>query len=178
MAPDFPDVRWEVHVTRAADVDGIAMGGGKLLIGERFIEDYRLTDGELAMVVAHEVAHVLGNHVGETYSEAYSVAYRMLPKQPFRSLDAVRGTLETDYRIRSGLGMLARMQELEADALGYVLAVRAGYRGTELLGFFAKIAAADDERPRASFGADTHPGGATRLLHARAVKLLVEAGLL
>ena len=34
------------------------MAGGKLLVGLPFIRGMRLSDSELAMVLAHEMAHV------------------------------------------------------------------------------------------------------------------------
>jgi predicted Zn-dependent protease len=175
VAPDARALHWEVHVTRAADIDGMSMGSGKILVGRNFIESFALDDAGLAMVLAHEMAHVLANHAAETYSAAYDLAYTMLPRRPFATVDAVRGTLDADYSVRSRLGFLSRMQELEADSLGYVLAVRAGYRGADLLRFFDELAARDDAR---SPTPASHPDGATRRLYARAMKLLVDAGLI
>jgi predicted Zn-dependent protease len=176
VAPQFPAATWDVHVTRSPDVDGVSMSGGKLLVGEAFARGYDLSDPELAMVLAHEMAHVLADHFGETFAEAYAAAYTMLPRRPFPSLVAVRGTLEADPMVRIRLGPLWRMQELEADSLGFLLATRAGYRAEELLGFFEKLARLEAGAKR-DF-ASTHPDGATRLLHARAIKVLVEANLL
>jgi Zn-dependent protease with chaperone function len=176
LAPMFRSAMWEVHVTRSPDVDGLSMSGGKLLIGEAFVGRYELTEPELAMVLAHEMAHVLADHVGETFAAAYAVAYKMLPRQPFPSLVAVRGTLEADQSVKIQLGSLWRMQELEADSLGLLLAIRAGYRAEDLLGFFEKLARLDAGGEQ-DF-APTHPSAATRLLHVRAIKVLVEAKLL
>ena len=176
IAPKFRTATWEVHVTRSPDVDGLSMSGGKLLIGETFASSYELTDPELAMVLAHEMAHVLADHVGETFAAAYAVAYTMLPRRPFPTLAALRGTLEADQGVKIRLGSLWRMQELEADSLGFLLAMRAGYRAEDLLGFFEKLAQRDAGNEQGL--APTHPSGATRLLHARAIKVLVEAKLL
>jgi predicted Zn-dependent protease len=74
-----------------------------------------------------------------------------------------------------GMGPLTRMQELEADALGLLLASRAGYPTAELVRFFEKLA--DKDGAAGVSESSTHPSGAIRLLYAKAVSQLIGAGM-
>jgi predicted Zn-dependent protease len=73
------------------------------------------------------------------------------------------------------MGPLARMQELEADALGLLLAIRSGYPPTELVGFYQKLADQDDVAGVSQ--TVSHPMGAVRLHYAKAVVQLIDAGM-
>jgi predicted Zn-dependent protease len=175
LVPDQAGVDWDVHTSGSADVDGISLAGGKLLVGLPFLRGMALTDSELAMVLAHEMAHVLGHHHDEALSNAFTLAFRHLPKQPVPFVALAVDAVESNQGLLFSMGPLARLQELEADALGLLLASRAGYRAAELVGFYEKLATQDDAA--AGPGTGTHPSGAARLHYARAVTQLIEAGL-
>jgi len=175
LVPAQADIAWEVHTTANPDVDGISMAGGKLLIGLPFIRGMGLTDSELAMVLAHEMAHVLGHHHGEALSNAFTLAFRNLPQKPVPFVALAVSAMQANRGLLHRAGPLARMQELEADALGLLLASRAGYPRSELVGFYEKLAHQDDAAGLAE--SVSHPSGPVRLHYARAVTQLIEADM-
>lgn len=129
---------WEIHVTTDPGVTANSMAGGKLLIGQRLIDDYRLGDNELAVALAHEVAHVIAEHVREQVSLAASFE-KPVPGRPLRITDVVEA-MNSDIRIYLGLQPLSQLQELEADDIGIELAARAGIPPAAIRRFYRKIA--------------------------------------
>ena len=175
LVPEQAGVAWEVHTTTNPDVDGISMAGGKLLVGVPFIHGMHLTDSELAMVLAHEMAHVLGHHHNEALSNAFILAFRNLPKRPVPFVELAVSAVQANRGLLFDMQPLARMQEFEADALGLLLANRAGYSTAELVRFYEKLAAQDDAGGAAKTA--SHPSGAARLHYAGAISQLIEAGI-
>src|SRR4029450_586964 len=74
--------------------------------------------------VSNEMAHVIAHHHGETLSKAFTLAFRNLPKQPVPVVELAVSEMQANRAIVHSMGPLARMQELEADALGLLLAIR------------------------------------------------------
>lgn len=175
LMSEHAGVAWEVHTTTNPEVDGLSMAGGKLLIGLPFIRGLHLTDSELAMVLAHEMAHVLGQHHNEALSNAFILAFRNLPKRPVPFVGLANSVVQENRGIVHRMGPLARMQEIEADALGLLLASQAGYPTAELVGFYEKLADQDDAAAHSE--AISHPGGAVRLHYAKAMRQLIDAGM-
>ena len=175
LVPEQAGVAWEVHTTANPDVDGISMAGGKLLVGLPFIHGMHLTDSELAMVLAHEMAHVLGHHHNEALSSAFILAFRNLPKKPVPFVGLAISAVQENRGLLFDMAPLARMQEFEADALGLLLASRAGYPIAELVGFYAKLASQDDLDGASETA--SHPSGVARLHYANAVRQLIDAGM-
>jgi len=81
-----------------------------------------------------------------------------------------------DFGLQLRLGRLWRMQELEADALGLVLARNAGWPAQDLLSFVDRLVA--DERDEAAPLAATHPSASTRRQYACVVSELYDAALI
>lgn len=133
---------WEVHCADDPRLDAIAMPGGKLLVGAPFVRRLALTDGELATLVGHEMGHVVAGH---------------------RAVSAAGGFesgLAEDLRVAERM----RTLELEADAIGIDLALRAGFPTPDVLAFYEKLLATTGE---ATFS-PTHPSARERLEQARA----------
>ena len=144
-----------------------------MLVGLPFIQGMHLTDSELAMVLAHEMAHVLGHHHNEALSSAFIFAFRNLPRKPVPFVGLAISAVRENRGVYFEMGPLARMQEFEADALGLLLASRAGFPIAELIGFYAKLASQDDAD--GASGTASHPSGAARLHYANAMKQLIDA---
>lgn len=172
--PGLASLVWEIHIVDSPHVGALAMAGGKLLVGSSFLEHSGepLTDGEVTMVLAHEVAHVLAGHQGESLAAAFNA----MPRKPFPRVDAVSGSLDADFGLQLRMGGLWRMQELEADALGVVLARNAGWPAKDLLSFFDRLVV--DERDETAPLSATHPSASTRRQYAAVANLLYDSALL
>jgi predicted Zn-dependent protease len=129
---------WEIHVSNDPEVNASSMAGGKLLIGRGFIAHYRLTDGELAAVLAHEIAHAVAEHVREQLSE---VQLRN-PRYSYSVEDAA-AAMGSDMGLYLSLMPLSELQESEADQVGVDLLAAAGYPPRAALSFYRKLAAYD-----------------------------------
>ncbi len=146
---------WEVHVASTGRFDAECMAGGKILVSAAFLDREKLTDGELATLLAHEAAHAIAEHVREQLS-----AVRLLnPAYAHFSAEDVIALIDWDLSVSLKLEPLSRLQELEADDIGIVLAARAGFDPRAIMGFYRKLARLD-RGEKAFF--DTHGAGDQR----------------
>jgi len=129
---------WEVHTTSSPDVNAHSMAGGKILVGAHFLHSYKLSDNELAVVLAHEIAHVIAEHVREQVSLAASFN-KSLPPHARKVADVIED-MQSDLSVYLRLMPLSRLQEMEADDIGIELAARAGIPPNAVISFYAKLA--------------------------------------
>ena len=113
-----------------------------------------------AAAAALGLSHVTAR---ETLSEALLDARRTLP------LDVVEERLVSDFPLQFRLSRLSAIQEREADQLGILIAHRAGWPCSAVLGFYSKLAS--DSRGAALLA--SHPSGATRLSLAKGMSHLL-----
>ncbi len=131
------------------------------------IMDTADNDDQIATVLGHEVGHVTGRHAAERYSQTIAAA----------GATALAGVAvsQSDTRYKNeiaavlGLGIqfgvllpYSRKHELEADILGVDYMARAGYRPTEAVKFWKKMAA-DGGGQRPPEFLSTHPDPTTRI---------------
>jgi predicted Zn-dependent protease len=135
LKPESVHWRWEVHVADSSDFDAFSMAGGKILVGERFVKAQRLTDGELAALLAHEIAHALAEHV----REQLSAVRRLSPAYAKLSPEDIAYLLGWDLSVSLRLAELSRLHELEADDIGIYLAAQAGFDPRALVRFYQKL---------------------------------------
>jgi Putative Zn-dependent protease, contains TPR repeats len=143
IRPEAASWPWEMHVTGDRSTAAFCMAGGQILVGSAFVTRLAFTDGELAMLLAHEIAHAVADHRRE----------------------AVRGGMESDPAQELREARIAVTQESEADRIGMGIAYRAGWPAAALVAFFDKLAA--DEAP-GTFNT-SHPQAASRAAAARAM---------
>lgn len=167
LKPEAANWQWEVHTASAPDVEASCQAGGKLLVGSEFVRRLDLSDGELAILLAHEVAHAIAEHHREILSEA------QLLNRPLVPVDVVLERLDSDLSMQIRLAGLSRMQEREADQLGMVIAHRAGWSGTAMLSFYRKLAA-DAARGRGEPVISSHPSHASRVSMSRGMARLLD----
>lgn len=132
---------WEVHITSDPQVAAYSMGGGKLLVGSRFIDSYKLTDNELAVALAHEIGHVIAEHVREQVSVA-ATFYKPVPNRVVTVTDVIN-EMDTDISVFLRLQPLSRLQEMEADDIGIELSARAGVPPSAITSFYTKLTQTD-----------------------------------
>jgi predicted Zn-dependent protease len=142
--PSVAQWKWQVHSTRDPSTTAFCMAGGKILVGDALIERLRLSDGELAMLIAHEMGHALAGHRRE----------RAKSQSP--DSDPAGELRETK---------VAMAQESEADEIGLRLANDAGWPASSLVGFFDKLA---EIEPAGTFNS-THASASVRAENARAL---------
>lgn len=137
LKPIAADWGWEVHITSDPEVAAYSMSGGKILVGTHFLSSYKLTDNELAVVLAHEIGHVIAEDVREQVSMAASFNKSLPPRS--RTVADVVSDMQSDLSIYFRLQPLSRLQEMEADDIGIVLAAHAGIPPSAVVSFYKKL---------------------------------------
>ncbi len=163
--PRAKDWKWEVHLIRAPQVNAFCMPGGKIAFYSGLLEQLRLSDDEVAMVMGHEIAHALREHARERMGK--SAVTEGVARVGGAVLSAWLGVDPrlTDTVARGGAGLLSlqfsRSDETEADKVGLELAARAGYDPRAGLSLWRKMGAASKGAPPQWLS--THPSGASRI---------------
>ena len=154
------DWQWEVNLIDAPDANAFCMPGGKIAFFTGLIDQLRLTDDEIAIVMGHEIAHALREHGRERVA-----------KGGLLNLGAVIASTIFDFGdigqavIGQGaqLTMLkfSRDDEIEADIAGLDIVARAGYDPRAGIALWKKM---DQLEKHASpQWLSTHPAGSNRI---------------
>ena len=152
--------RWEVNLLGSKQVNAFCMPGGKIAFYYGILDQLKLTDDEVAMIMGHEITHALREHARERLGKNV----------------ATRGAIELGSALL-GLGgggryladmggqlltlKFGRDDETEADLIGMELAARAGYDPHAGVTLWNKMAAASKGAPPQFMS--THPSGPTRI---------------
>jgi len=153
--------RWEVQLLRSNSLNAFCMPGGKIAFFSGILSRLKLNDDEVAMIMGHEAAHALLEHARERMAKSTGTNIGL------RLLAAVFGLGNLGDMAAQGLSQLASLKfsrddEGEADALGLVLAARAGYDPRAGVTLWQKMGAATgDKAPPAWLS--THPAGPERV---------------
>ena len=152
--------RWEVNLIGSKQINAFCMPGGKIAFFQGILDQLKLTDDEVAMVMGHEMTHALREHAREQMGKTL----------------ATRGAIEIGAalfglgdlgRTAAGIGgqlltlRFGREDETEADLVGLELAARAGYDPQAGVTLWQKMAAAS--RGGSPEFLSTHPSGPSRI---------------
>lgn len=145
-----------------------AMPDGGIFVSPRWVASRRLTDAELALLLAHEMAHVIAEHLLERVSALAEVR----PARNMRVSDVLR-MVEEEWHVARELEPLMHAQELEADRMGLGIVCSAGIARSQALTLFDKMARADRRQEQGYI--NSHPELLTRKqsllgsMHARSL---------
>lgn len=152
--------KWEVNLIGSNQVNAFCMPGGKIAFYTGILDQLKLTDDEIAMVMGHEIAHALREHARERMGKqaATNVGANLLSS--LLGLGQV-GQAVTGYGAQLLTLKFSREDESEADLVGLELAARAGYDPRAGVTLWQKMAAASKGAPPQWLS--THPAGDTRI---------------
>jgi len=155
-----PELPWRFAVIDTASINAFAAPGGYVLLTRGL---YEILDNEaqLAGVLAHEIAHIVKQHHVKLLQQSAALsAGAQLAQRDNRSAFV-------NNLIGSGAEVFARgldkSAEHEADAMGIVLAARAGYNPFGLIDVLHKLAARSAEDGSLTLLFKTHPQPGERL---------------
>ncbi|HYJ80764.1 MAG TPA: M48 family metalloprotease [Longimicrobiaceae bacterium] len=162
QSPRAGEVSFRFAVLDTDDVNALAAPGGFIFVTRGALALME-SESELAGVLGHEVGHVDAKHVLNKIRSADQLTAA-------RSEANLTGPL-LDQVAALGAGALfngiGRTEELEADSLGMLYAVAAGYRADGMMTFVNRLAAASNEpAARGRFLSElraTHPGADVRV---------------
>ena len=152
--------RWEVNLIGSKQINAFCMPGGKIAFYYGILDQLKLSDDEVAMVMGHEMTHALREHARERMGKTMATRAGI-------ELGAALLGLGDGARYLAGMGgqlltlKFGREDESEADLVGLELAARAGYDPRSGVSLWNKMAAANKGAPPQWLS--THPSGPTRI---------------
>lgn len=163
--PRAKDWKWEVNLINSNQVNAYCMPGGKIAFYTGILQQLKLTDDEVAMVMGHEIAHALREHARERMGK--SMATQGLARlggailgQKY-GIDPTITNAAADGSAKLLTLKFSREDESEADLVGMELAARAGFDPRAGVSLWQKMGAASKGAPPQWLS--THPSGTSRI---------------
>lgn len=157
--------KWEVNLIGSKQINAFCMPGGKIAFFTGILDQLKLTDDEVAMVMGHEMAHALREHARARIAKnagtgaALSIGAQLLGLGQAGDLAARAGTQLITLKF-------SRNDEADADLVGLELAARAGYDPKAAVTLWKKMGEASDKGKSDGLGMSflsTHPSGPDRI---------------
>ncbi len=157
--------KWEVNLIGSNQINAFCMPGGKIAFYTGILEQLKLTDDEVAMIMGHEIAHALREHARERIGKGAATNIGAGVLSQLFGLGQVGQTL-TNYGAQLLTLQFSREDETESDLVGMDLAARAGYDPRAGVSLWQKMGAASKGAPPQWLS--THPSGTTRIAEIEA----------
>ncbi len=158
--PRARDWHWEVNLIHADQINAFCMPGGKIAFYSGILEQLRLSDDEVGMVMGHEIAHALREHARERMAKNAATGIGASLLGQLFGLGELAQTL-TNYGAQLLTLQFSREDESEADLVGMELAARAGFDPRSGITLWQKMSAANKGAPPQWLS--THPSGTSRI---------------
>jgi len=159
--PRAREWKWEVNLIGSKQINAFCMPGGKIAFFTGILDQLKLTDDEVAMVMGHEMAHALREHARARMAKnagtgaALSIGAQLLGLGEIGDLAARGATQLITLKF-------SRNDETDADLVGLEIAARAGYDPKSSVTLWKKMAEASKAAGGLSF-LSTHPSGTDRI---------------
>ena len=152
--------RWEVNLIGSKEINAFCMPGGKVAFYTGILEQLKLTDDEVAMIMGHEMAHALREHARARIAKSQgtgtllSLGAQLLGLGELGNVAANVGTQLLTLRF-------SREDETDADLVGLELAARGGFNPQAAVSLWQKMAQAGGGNGPSFLS--THPSGPERI---------------
>lgn len=157
--------QWEVNLIASNQINAFCMPGGKIAFFTGLLDQLKLTEDEVAMVMGHEIAHALREHARERMAKQAATRVGAGLISSLLGLGDV-GQAVTGYGAQLISLKFGREDESEADLVGMELAARAGYDPRAGVSLWQKMSATGRSAPPQWLS--THPSGSTRIAEIEA----------
>ncbi len=160
---------WKVYVLDRNDINAFALPNGNIFVFKGLL-DFVKNDDELAAVLGHEMAHVILRHGAEKMSWAMLAQlgeYALLSKVPAANRDLAARLYGLGVNV-AFLLPYSRKQEKEADIVGVLLMMRAGYDPEGAVKLWEEMVKKFKDREPPEWLSD-HPASEHRLEYIRKV---------
>ena len=159
-----PDLPWHFGIIETESVNAFATPGGNIFITRGLIQRIH-SESELAGVLGHEMAHVVQKHhladIKKHSTQGLVLDLAQLKGGGLRG-EAARAVARVG--LEGFVRGLSREDELEADAIGVVIAARAGYEPYGLPSVLQTLATIPSSSADMALFLKTHPSPNERLL--------------
>lgn len=165
MVEEANNYQWEFNLVEDDQMNAWCLPGGKVVFYTGILPVCGNSDG-IAAVMGHEIAHAFAKHGQERMTSSYG--------QQLGGMAVALGTSGQNYEtqmlwnsiygISSQVGMLAysRTHETEADKLGMVFMIMAGYDPQESINLWKRMKEASKDSSPPQF-LSTHPSNDSRI---------------
>jgi predicted Zn-dependent protease len=152
--------KWEVNLIGSKELNAFCMPGGKIAFFYGILDQLRLSDDEVAMIMGHEMAHALREHARERLGKTTATRVGAGVLSALLGLGSLG-----DAALNMGGQLLtlkfSRDDESEADLVGLDIAARGGYDPRAAVTLWQKMMNASKGAPPQFLS--THPAGDTRI---------------
>ncbi len=152
--------KWEVNLLGSPQINAFCMPGGKIAFYTGILAKLQLSDDEVAMIMGHEIAHALLEHARERMVKSGGTELLLRGGAALLGLGSLGDFAAANASQLMSL-KFSRDDESQADALGLVMAARAGYDPAAGVTLWQKMGAAQKGAPPQWLS--THPAGETRI---------------
>ncbi|HYC42325.1 MAG TPA: M48 family metallopeptidase [Noviherbaspirillum sp.] len=167
--PGATDWKWEVTLIDLKQINAFCMPGGKIGFFTGILDQLKLTDDEVAIVMGHEIAHALREHGRERLAKSNltNVGARVLGFGLSAILGIDPNLTNTAAGVGANLAILkfSRSDETEADLVGLDIVARAGYDPRAGVALWQKMGMVSKNAPMEWLS--THPAGKSRIAEMR-----------
>ncbi len=166
MTAEANNYRWEFNLIEDKSMNAWCMPGGKVVFYTGILPICANDDG-IAAVMGHEVAHAFAKHGQErmTQGMAAQLGGIAVALGTANKPEKTRQIWNLAYGIGSQVGMLkyGRVHETEADRLGLVFMIMAGYQPEEAVNLWIRMSEANKDKKQPPEFLSTHPSYGTRI---------------
>lgn len=159
---------WQFNLINSKEINAWCMPGGKIAFYTAIIQQLKLSDDEIAMVMGHEMTHALKEHA---LNQINKDATTKMGVSLGTKAAGVDGNGAVEYLTALGTQLLglqfSRSDETEADRIGQEIAARAGYNPKAAISLWEKmdkLAGKSNTPPFLS----THPQNSDRIKNLKA----------
>jgi len=163
--------KWEVNLIGSKQINAFCMPGGKIAFYTGILDQLKLTDDEVAMIMGHEMAHALREHARARLAKSQATGIGLSLGAQLLGLGQL-GDVAANLGTQLLTLKFSREDETEADLVGLELAARSGYAPQAGASLWRKMAQASSGAGGPKF-LSTHPSGPDRIreLEANAPKV-------
>lgn len=165
---DAPAWKWEVNTITSKELNAFCMPGGKIMFYSGLVQQLKLTDDEIAVVMGHEIAHALREHSREQVSQAMAAQATIGIGAALLGLGDLTSNIAGTVYEALVATRFSRSDETEADRIGLELSARAGYDPRAGITLWKKMLAGNDGGRPPEF-LSTHPAETRRIQHIEAL---------
>ncbi|WP_045532335.1 M48 family metallopeptidase [Serpentinimonas raichei] len=157
--------QWEVNLIRSEQINAFVMPGGKIAFYTGILDELRLSNDEIGMIMGHEMAHAVREHARarmaktQATSIGFALGAQLLGLGDLGNVAANLGTQLLSLRF-------SREDETDADLVGLEIAARAGHHPQASVTLWEKMIARN--RGGGLNFLSTHPAGPERIRELQA----------
>lgn len=170
MVKEADAYKWEFNLVQDKTVNAWCLPGGKVVFYTGILPICKNEDG-IAAVMGHEIAHAFAKHGQERMSQGQLQALGGLAVAYGTRNDENAALWNTAYGLGSQVGVMlpfSRKHETEADKLGLVFMIMAGYNGEEAAEVWVRMSERAKGKKSPPRLLSTHPSNESRIQTLRA----------